>query len=72
MSLRLNHAGTGDEKKTARANMHGPDFKGVAHEADFILPDTDATASGLVNAILLILRGSATIARTPAPGHEAP
>ena len=36
----LNDAGSGDEKETAGANLHRPDFKRVAHEGDFTAPDT--------------------------------
>jgi hypothetical protein len=32
MALRLNNARASDQKKLARANMHRPDFKGMAHE----------------------------------------
>ena len=32
-------AGAGDEEEPARANLHRADFKRVAHEGDFTLPD---------------------------------
>jgi hypothetical protein len=34
MGLALDHAGTGDQEKLARAYMHRTDFKRVAHELD--------------------------------------
>ena len=35
----FNYAGASYEEKLACADMHGTDFKGVAHEGDFILPE---------------------------------
>ena len=35
---RLDDAGTGDEEEPARADLHRPDFKRVAHEGDSTLP----------------------------------
>ena len=35
MGLGLDDAGTGDEEELARADLHGADFKGFAHERDF-------------------------------------
>ena len=45
MGLGLDDAGTGDEEEPARADLHGPDFKGVAHERDCNVQGSVARAS---------------------------
>lgn len=48
MGLALNDARTGDEEEGAGTYMHRPDFKRVAHEGDFTLPDVADAAVTLV------------------------
>jgi hypothetical protein len=43
MGLGLDNARSGNKEKLALAHMDGTDFKGVAHEANFILPEQKET-----------------------------